>query len=221
MRPETILTTLVISLTMVLGACSSPTSNPDSEVAKFFAGQNKTVVTFVGYSGAGYEDEASMLASAREVLSDHDPGATIVNIGATEDGIGAVYELAKSRGFETTGIVSTQAKEYGATISASVDHVFFVEDESWGGLIAGTDQLSPTSEAMVGFSDVVVAIGGGEVARDELLAAKARGKATRFFAADMNHAIAREKAHRKEQPEPTDFRGAAGAVFGGLEKPRG
>ena len=36
-----------------------------------------------------------MLAGAERVLSEFDPGRTIVNIGATPDGIGAVYELAK------------------------------------------------------------------------------------------------------------------------------
>ena len=57
-----------------------------------------------------------------------------------------------------------------------------------------TKRLSPTSTAMVESSDLMVAIGGGEVARDELTAAKKMGKQIRFIPADMNHQIARDRA---------------------------
>jgi hypothetical protein len=154
-----------------------------------------------------------MLASAERVLSAFDPGSTIVNIGATPDGIGAVYELAKRKGFVTTGIVSAQAMRYDVGLSPHVDHVFYVEDATWGGYLEGTDRLSPTSEAMVENSNILVGIGGGEVARDELLEARRSGREVRFFPADMNHAKARENARRKGIPPPTDFRGAAHLAF--------
>ena len=77
----------------------------------------------------------------------------------------------------------------------------------------GTEQLSPTSKAMVENSDVIVGIGGGEVARDELIAGKRLGKKVRFIPAEMNHQKARESARKKKLPDPTDFRGAANAVF--------
>jgi hypothetical protein len=64
---------------------------------------------------------------------------------------------------------------------------------------------------MVESSDLMVAI-GGEVARDELTAAKKMGKQIRFIPADMNHQIARDRALKKGQPSPTDFRGAAEAA---------
>ena len=67
---------------------------------------------------------------------------------------------------------------------------------------------------MVEVSDRLVAIGGGEVARDELVAARRAGKDLTFIAADMNHRIAIEKATKKGEAPPTDFRGAADAVFG-------
>ena len=51
--------------------------------------------------------------------------------------------------------------------------------------------LSPTSTAMVSVSERVVAIGGGDVARDGFEAARRLGKQAEFFPADMNHAIAR------------------------------
>ena len=179
------------------------------EIVEFFAGKERAVVTFVGYSGAGYEDEQAMLEVAGSILEEFDPATTIVNIGATPDGIGAVYELARALGFQTTGIVSTQAREYGADISACVGHVFFVEDDSWGGLVDDGARLSPTSRAMVAVSDVMIGIGGGEVARDELLVARREGRDVRFVPADMNHRTAIDKAARRGLPEPTDFAGAA------------
>ncbi len=180
------------------------------EVHDFFAAQQRRVVTFLGYSGAGYEDEPGMLHAAETVLDGLDPAATIVNIGATADGIGAVYPLAKRKGFPTTGIVSSQARATDTPLSPDVDHVFVVADASWGGLVPGTDRLSPTSLAMVENSDVLVAIGGGDVARDELRAAQRLGKSVRFIPADMSHRIAIEKARQKGQPPPRDFAGTAG-----------
>jgi hypothetical protein len=208
-----------VFLPVFVNAAATPSSDRPStmreatphEIRSFFESQEKKVLTFLGYSGAGYEDEAAMLDQATRILDESDPQTTIVNLGATAEGVGAVYETAKRKGFSTTGIVSTQAKEDGAQISPYVDVVFYVKDETWGGFLPGTEQLSPTSTAMVENSDVVVAIGGGEVARDEMIAAKRLGKQVRFIPADMNHEIAREKARKKGQPEPTDFRGAAAA----------
>ena len=184
-----------------------------AEIRTFFQGTGKTVLTFVGYSGAGYEDPAAMLAAAGHILGKYDPKTTIVNIGATEEGIGAVYELAAHKGFVTTGIVSTQAKQTRAALASHCDHVFFVEDATWGGYLAGTEQLSPTSQAIIENSTTVVGIGGGEVARDELIAARRAGKRVQFVPADMNHQRALETAERKGLPPPTDFRGAAHPAF--------
>jgi hypothetical protein len=192
--------------------CDADTSVVEAtpaEIATFFTSQDKAVVTFVGYSGAGYEDQAAMLSIATEALQAFDPAQTIVNIGATPDGIGAIYPLARKLGFMTTGIVSTQAKQYDASLADCVDRVFYVADTSWGGFLPDSDRLSPTSTAMVENSDIMIGIGGGAVARDELLAAQRAGKQVRYFAADMDHAKAREKARKKNLPEPTDFRGAA------------
>ena len=183
------------------------------KIHSFFKGKKMKVLTFLGYSAAEYENKAEMLKRAARVLDEFDPGATIVNIGATPEGMGAAYETAKRRGFLTTGIVSTQAKGNKVNLSPCVDVVFYVRDATWGGFTPGTKRLSPTSAAMVENSDVIVAIGGGEVSRDELIAAKRLGKKVQFIPADMNHEIARERARKRGQPAPTDFRGAAGAVF--------
>lgn len=216
MHALAVIAVLSLSLGAVPSAAASTCSPPrqvegatPAQVRSFFAGEGKTVVTFLGYSGAGYQVHAAMLRRADQVLARLDPKRTIINIGATKDGIGAVYELAKQRGFTTTGIVSMEAKRTGAELSPCVDHVFFVDDRSWGGYLPGTRTLSPTSEAMVGVSNRLVAIGGGEVARDELLAAKQLGKPVTFIAADMNHVIAVRKAAHRGEPLPTEFGGAA------------
>lgn len=183
------------------------------EIQAFFKEKKMTVLTFLGYSGAEYENKAKMLEEAAKILAQFDPKATIVNIGATPQGIGAVYDLAKQQGFLTTGIVSTQAKDNKAALSPQVDMVFYVKDDTWGGFLPGTERLSPTSKAMVENSDVIVAIGGGEVARDELIAARKLGKRLQYIPADLNHQLAREKARMKSQPAPTNFGGAVGTVF--------
>jgi len=216
-----IIMVIVSSLISVFACCSITNAETVlkekatlEEIMAFFTEQGKTVVTFVGYSGAGYEDPQAMLQQAKTVLDTLEPAATIINIGATPDGIGAIYPLAKQRGFMTTGIVSSQALEYKVAVSPDVDYVFFVEDETWGGFLEGTEQLSPTSEAMVAVSETIIGIGGGAVSRDEMIAAGRTGKKVQFIPADMNHERAKEKARKKGQPAPTDFQGEAHQVFG-------
>jgi hypothetical protein len=192
----------------------STTDISSSDISSFFHSQQKVVVTFVGYSGSGYEDQVALLEEAERILDTFDPSHTIINIGVTPDGIGAIYPMAKRKGFVTTGIVSTQAKKYEAATSPGVDHVFYVFDATWGGFIEGSQQLSPTSTVIVQHSDIMIGIGGGAVARDELIAAQRAVKEVRFIPADMHHDTAREKAQKKGQPIPTTFAGAAHRVFG-------
>jgi hypothetical protein len=214
---------LLLASTDIAWACDKPKTSMEatpSDVRAFFKSQGQTVLTFLGYSGAGYEDESALIKHATSVLDSYKPGTTIVNIGVTPDGIGRVYELAKKRGFTTSGIVSTQARESNAALSPCVDHVFIVQDPSWGGFVEGSERLSPTSAALVDASDHLVAIGGGEVTRDELVGATRAGKNIKFIPADMNHRIALDKAAKKGQAPPTDFSGAAAAAFGdGARRP--
>lgn len=189
------------------------TANTLAEIRHFFEQQHKTVLTFVGYSGAGYQDPEAMTRIAASVLDGYDPANTLVNIGATLAGIGAVYELARERGFITTGIASTRAKKDQTELSPFVDHVFFVEDETWGGINESSGQLSPTSTAMVENSDIMIAIGGGSIGRDEMLAAKRLNKDVRYFPADMDHGRAISKAKKKGLPVPENFSGAVSEAF--------
>lgn len=191
------------------GAAGLPVIAEGEAALRAWVGQQgRQVLSFVGYSGAGYEDPDAMRAIVGRVLDGLDPARTVVAAGATAEGIGAVYALARQRGFLTLGIVSSQARDEGVALSPHVDRVFYIPDATWGGRLP-QGGLAPTSAAVVGVSDVLVGIGGGEIARDELLAAREAGKAVSFFPADMHHQAARDKAAARGQPAPQDFRGAA------------
>lgn len=184
-----------------------------AETQAFFKRLNKIVVTFFGYS-VDYENEKAMLAIARGVLSKYSPVAVVINIGATAGGIGAVYPVAKAMGFRTTGIVSSVAAQHPEYISDFVDHVCFVADTQWGGRLPNSNELSPTSKAMVLCSNMLVAIGGGEVTRDELMVGKAMGKPVHFYPAEISHAYLMQRARKMNLPAPTSFFGATHEVFG-------
>lgn len=183
------------------------------EVQAFFKEQGKTVLTFTGFSGTGYENETEMLQIVRDILFRHSPETTIVNIGATRAGIGAAYPLAISLGFTTTGIVSSQAIDYPEKISEAVDYICFVADQQWGGKLSQSYELSPTSEAMVTCSDVLIGIGGNDVSRDELLAGKEQGKTVHFHPAEADHVTTIRRADKMGLPFPDSFWGAAHEVF--------
>jgi len=187
------------------------------ETHAFFINRGKTILTFSGYSSY-YENENAMLQIVRETLSEYSPETTIVNIGGTRGGIGAVYPLAKSLGFTTTGIVSSQALDYLEEISDAVDFVCFIADDQWGGKLPDSDELSSTSKAMVACSDILIGIGGGDISRDEMLAGKEQGKPVHFYPAEVNHTWAIRRAERLGLPPPDSFWGTAHEVFGEKEK---
>ena len=202
---------LLVSM-QVAAACSGPAEIREARplaVKAYVLATGKAVLSFAGYSGAEYEDPKAMLSHAERALASRRPADTLVNIGATMVGIGAVYELAKRKGFTTVGIVSIQARDEKSELSPCVDLVFYVPDAQWGGTLPGTDRLSPTSQAIVEVSEAYVAIGGGDVTRDEALALQRAGRPVTFIPADLNHRIASDKARKANRPEPADFRGSA------------
>jgi hypothetical protein len=155
-----------------------------------------------------------MLQIAQEILSGYSPSTTLINIGATTGGVGAIYPLAKSMGFTTTGIVTNLALYYPESISNAVDHVCFIADKQWGGNLPNSNELSPTSKAMVACSDILIGIGDGEISQDEMVAGKAQGKPVTFHPAEISHAWAIRRAKRMGLPSPVSFLGAAHEVFG-------
>lgn len=184
---------------------------PEQAVA-FFKEQNKTVLTFYGYA-VDYQNAAEPRQTVREILLQHAPSKTLVNYGATRPGMGAVYEVARTMGFTTTGIVSTLALEFADDISPYVDHICFIGDATWGGKLPGSGELSPTSRAMIACSDILIAVGGGEISRDELIAAQAQGKSIQYYPAEVNHDWILKNARNKGQPPPDSFWGAVHEVF--------
>lgn len=155
-----------------------------------------------------------MLKIVRDILSQYAPEKTLVNIGATMGGMGRAYPLIKSLGFVTAGIVSTEALLYPGDISDACEHVCFIKDKQWGGNLPNSAKLSPTSQAMVDSSDILVAIGGGKVSRDELLAGKAQGKPIQYFPAEMDHNTTIQRAKHLGRPLPESFMGSVHDVFG-------
>jgi hypothetical protein len=197
-------------------ACKGPAhihTGDAATIARHLKATGKQVLTFEGYSGAGYQDPDALMREASRILDRHDPARTLINSGGTAEGMGQIYALAKAKGFNTLGIVSSLARQERVPLSACVDTVFFVPDRTWGGELPQGKGLSPTSSAIVRNSDALVGIGGGEIARDELLAARRAGKPVTFIPADMNHKLAREKARLKGLPEPNEFGGAAAAAL--------
>ena len=66
-------------------ACELATTVKDAtidDIRTFFESQKKYVVTFVGYSGAEYEDKTAMLEKAGRILDGFDSSKIVVNIGA-------------------------------------------------------------------------------------------------------------------------------------------
>lgn len=183
------------------------------EAIQFFKSRNKAVLTFYGYS-VEYQYKQAMLNIVREFLSQYSPQNTLVNLGATVGGLGAAYPLIKSLGFETAGIVSSQAIENPDSISDAVDHVCFIKDEQWGGKLPNSDELSPTSKAMVACSDILIAIGGNDITRDELLEGRAQGKPVYYYPAEMEHDAAIRRAKYLGVPVPDSFMGSVHDVFG-------
>jgi hypothetical protein len=183
------------------------------DAISFFNNQGKIILTFFGYM-AGYENEDEMLRIVRNVLSEYSPETTLVNDGVTKWGLGQMYPLAKSLGYTTTGIVSKLILENPSDISESVDHICFMDDTQWGGNLPNSDELSPTSKAMVDCSDILVAIGGNDICRDELLAGSKQGKPIHYYPADVKHEWAIRRAKKMGLPPPESYLGSVHEVFG-------
>lgn len=148
-------------------------------------------------------------------MSRRDAASLVVHAGTLLrdgglDGIAEVYAVARELGIETTGIHPSVAWRFAHThrVSPFCDHVFFVEDLTWGGLLPASGFPSPCLEMHLSVSDEMIMIGGGKHAADELRAFIASGKPVCFVPADMNHAVTRGWS-TNAGITIDDFRGAA------------
>jgi hypothetical protein len=79
-----------------LGFCEHRLRCPDGlEGARHVKGTGKSVLTLMGYSGAGDQVPTALMLEASRVLDRHDPARTLINSGGSVEGIGQIYELAK------------------------------------------------------------------------------------------------------------------------------
>ncbi|CAK8738429.1 hypothetical protein SODG_002078 [Sodalis praecaptivus] len=98
--------------------------------------RNKHVLVFCGFSGLGYNNEVALIETIRTTLTAaincHGSENICVAAGATHEGIGIIYELAKEKGIKTIGLVSEQARG-SALLSAACDECLFIPDPtaSW------------------------------------------------------------------------------------------
>lgn len=98
----------------------------------------KHVMVFSGFSGLGYENPSKLKEEIKEEIARavdrHGPARLCVAAGATKEGIGIAYEVAKSNwpDIVTIGVVSAQARRWGGE-SEYCDHVIYVDDpkETW------------------------------------------------------------------------------------------
>ena len=104
-------------------------------------------------------------------------------------------------------------------VSSDCNHVFFVEDKTWGGFLDDSGRLSPTLELHLEVSDEIVVIGGGKHAADELQAFFHCGKPVRYFPADMNYATTQRWA-KQAGVTITDLRGAALSAWNAIHNTR-
>lgn len=194
------------------------------DILRFFELKKKHVLTFSGFGELGYQDISFVEAIIRSQLCQWKPDEILVNCGTLlrtggQDGIALVYRLAKELGIETCGIHPSVAFKWADThpVSAFADHVFFIEDATWGGYLDDQFTLSPTLKILLAVTDEMIVIGGGKHAADELSAFLQHGKCVKYFPAQMNHQFAR-KWSAASGVNITDLNGAAYHVWFGKSK---
>lgn len=194
-------------------------------VKRFFVSRPERVITFAGFGELGYEHDDVVQHIVKAILGDYEPGEAMANSGTLlrqggEDGIARMYTVARRLGFSTAGIHPGVALDFATThmVSPDEEHVFFVEDSSWGGFLDDGRTPSPTLRTLLEVSDELVVIGGGKHAADELAAFHAVGKDLRYFPAEMNRAATQTWASHAGV-EIADYWGAAHAVWLELETP--
>jgi hypothetical protein len=182
---------------------------PADKIIEQIKGLGKTVITLFGFSYLGYENPDGVLEQVREKLQSYAPETDAINIGATSEGIGAAYKVAKELGFTTLGVVSTLALTYSGHFSEDVDNIYIVNDERWGGYVPGTDRLADTTEVYLAVSDQIHAFGGGNNTVVTLNHARKRGIPITYTPADMNHETADKDPSFSQLPEDVKYKGPA------------
>ncbi len=195
------------------------TITPSNDILRFFESKKKYVLTFAGFGELGYQDISFVECVIKEVLCRWKPDEILVNSGTLlrvggEEGIAQVYRLAKELGIETCGIHPSVSFKWADThpVSPFADHVYFIEDATWGGYLDNQFEPSPTLKVLLEVTDELIVIGGGKHAADELAAFLQNGKRVKYFPAQMNHKVTQEWS-RKAGVDIPDLNGAAHKVW--------
>lgn len=199
---------------MALLVSAAEVLDPAAAVERF-AKAGLRVVTFAGFGELGYQDEAQVRRICEEELDRLSPSDAIINTGTLitqgfRRGITIVYELARSRGFMTTGVHPSVAltQPHRHDLAPGVDDVIFVSDATWGGFSPLGEVPSNTLTVLLAITDELIVVGGGEHTAQELRAFMRAGKVVRFHAAEMHHQVA-ERWSRDSGVRLPDRLGAA------------
>jgi hypothetical protein len=170
-----------VKLSGPASAFAAASSEDDAVLSQIMAkiGDKRPLVVG-GFSGTGYADVDAAVQTwttdLQREIETHGAQNLIVVSGATSDGIGDIaYSIAKAHGVDTFGIVSEEARQFG--VSPYVDDVVFVPDpgKTWS-------TIAPDGRSyMVSAAAIYYGYGGGEIARDELIEAQARGIPTVIY----------------------------------------
>lgn len=191
---------------------SKPTS-PDTALERIRS-SGRIIHSIFGFSGLGYRHPDDVMQAVENDLRQLNPDITTVAIGATEEGIGAAYKVARDLGFTTLGIVSSKSIVYDGRYSDFVDEVVIVHDTEWGGYVPGSTDMTPTTQVFVKGSDSIAAYGGGQITAVSIREAKKRGVKVTYTPAEMNpDNIERDNANASE----AELRGAAYAAWQSME----
>jgi hypothetical protein len=192
---------------------------PANDIFRFFELRRKYVLSFAGFGELGYEDIDFVEGIIRDELGRWKPDEILVNSGTLlrvggQEGIAMVYRLAKELGIETCGIHPSICFQWADThpVSAFADHVYFVEDATWGGYVDDHFQPSPTLKVLLQVTDELIVIGGGKHAADELAAFLQNGKCVKYFPAQMNRQVTLDWCAKSGVDIP-DLNGAAHKVW--------
>jgi hypothetical protein len=182
-------------------------SSNDGRIFKHIAQaiSDKRAVVLSGFSGSGYASPQGLREKLTEILEKERKAASPQNIivvaGATAEGIGLCYEIAKEMGIQTLGIVSELGMRDASTFC---DEVIGVPDptKSWKVL---SQNGSSFMVAAARNNGIFYALGGGEVTLSELMEAKRAGIQTMIFP-DFEPAMPCDNPAKPPKADPTPVR---------------
>lgn len=164
---------------------SSVASSPDFDPIKVEIDKkidNKFVMVFSGFSSMGYENTEKLqdyiTKEIKQNIDEHGIHNLLIVAGATPEGIGCVYDIAKNLGVSTFGIVSQQASTN--SLSKNCESVMQIKDpdNSWKVLDDSGDSYMVYAASKNG---CFLAFGGGSVTLSELEEAAGKGIETKIF----------------------------------------